>query len=104
MRSRSTEPRPSGWNRHLACGHTRDSCVTSVHRPAEAGLVRAALKRTHSRGSGATRESGVRNFSSALTSVLEHRGLRQLSNRTEQVSKRVKKGAEGRRSCHGLEA
>jgi len=51
--------------------------VTSVHRSAEAGLVRAALKRTHSREPGASRELGVRNFSSALTSGLQHRGLQQ---------------------------
>jgi hypothetical protein len=54
--------------------HSRDGCGTSAHRPAEAGLVRAALKRTNSRDSGATREFGMRNFSSTLTSELEHRG------------------------------
>ena len=76
-----SEPRTSRWNRHLACGHSRDGSVTSVHRPAEAGLVKAALKRAHSREPDATREFGVRNFSSALTSGLQQRGLRQPSLR-----------------------
>jgi len=46
---------------------SRDGSVTSLRRPAEAGLVKAALKRTHFRDFVATLEFGVRNFSSALT-------------------------------------
>jgi len=39
------------WRRHLACGHSRVGCATSVRRPAKARLVKAALKRPHSRDS-----------------------------------------------------
>jgi hypothetical protein len=44
------EMQDSQRNRHPACGHSRDGCVTLVLRPAEAGLVKAALKLPHSRG------------------------------------------------------
>ena len=82
----------------LSCDTGILPVVTAVRRPAEAGLVKAALKRTHSRDSGATCEFGVRNFSSALTSGLQHRGLRQLSSGVTLFSNRRKKGRRWRES------
>jgi hypothetical protein len=61
--------------------YPRDSDDSAGHggrqgygRPAEAGLVKAALKAHALQDSGATRELEVRNFSSATKSVLQHRG------------------------------